>query len=217
VISGIISIIKALPFEIHWEHAKGHQDAVVSEDKITRMKKLNILADTNATIGLGGAIPQRAFFFITPSIVELRVNSTAITSHFATNLRQLPIDVGDVQLRQLRCSSCRHAEAHLLRKKLSPSSTSSGSQQQDTSNARLTQPSPLCAHHARTPPLTRPKRTCTSVQNDFPWSATFSISCRSSMSKNTLLRPFKIHCLLLSRMKFSDDCPLFQTITATRS
>jgi hypothetical protein len=88
VICGIISIVKGLPFEIHWEHVKGHQDAVVSEDQLARMEKLNMLAGDNAGVGLQAAIPQRAFFFIAPSIVELRVNSTTITSHFATNLRQ---------------------------------------------------------------------------------------------------------------------------------
>jgi hypothetical protein len=88
VISGLTSIIRSFGFKIHWEHVKGHQDAVVPVDQLTRMEQLNILADALATEGLDIAEPQRTCYFITPSIVELRVNHTTITSHYATHLRQ---------------------------------------------------------------------------------------------------------------------------------
>jgi hypothetical protein len=46
VIIGITSIVQALmPFELHWEHMKGHQDDVVPAEQLTRMEQLNILAD----------------------------------------------------------------------------------------------------------------------------------------------------------------------------
>jgi hypothetical protein len=81
-------IITSFHFPIHWEHMKGHQDAVVPRDQLTRMEQLNIVADALATEGLDIAEPQRKCHFITPSEAELQVNSTTVTSHCATHLRQ---------------------------------------------------------------------------------------------------------------------------------
>jgi hypothetical protein len=88
LIIGLMTIIKALPLTIHWEHVKGHQDAVVPLNILTRMEQLNIRADKLATIGLEISDERRICFFIPESIVELRVNSTTITSHYATHLRK---------------------------------------------------------------------------------------------------------------------------------
>jgi hypothetical protein len=74
VISGLTSIIASLHLPIHWEHVKGHQDAVVPRNQLTRMEQLNILADALATEGLDMAEPQRKCHFVTPSEVELQVN-----------------------------------------------------------------------------------------------------------------------------------------------
>jgi hypothetical protein len=52
------------------------------------MEQLNIRADELATIGLEISVERRICFFIPESIVELRVNSTTITSHYATHLRK---------------------------------------------------------------------------------------------------------------------------------
>jgi hypothetical protein len=81
-------IIQSLPFNIHWEHVKGHQDDVVPADQLTRMEQLKLLADELATNGLAISTEERLCPFITPSIIELRVNDTTITSHYATHLRQ---------------------------------------------------------------------------------------------------------------------------------
>jgi hypothetical protein len=88
VIVGLTTIIQSLPFTIHWEHVKGHQDEVVPVDQLTRMEQLNILADELATHGLAISTEERLCPFIIPSIVELRVNYTTITSHYATHLQQ---------------------------------------------------------------------------------------------------------------------------------
>jgi hypothetical protein len=86
LIIGLMTIIQALPMTIHWEHVKGLQDTVVPLSKLTRMEKLNIRVDELATIGLEISDERRICFFIPESIVELRVNSTTITSHYATHL-----------------------------------------------------------------------------------------------------------------------------------
>jgi hypothetical protein len=86
VIAAITEIVTALPCALHWEHVTGHQDKVIPQDQLTRMEKLNIHADAQATLGLDISLPQRTSYFITPSIPELRVNSTTITSHYATQL-----------------------------------------------------------------------------------------------------------------------------------
>jgi hypothetical protein len=89
VIVGLITIIQSLPFNIHWEHVKSHQDDVVPADQLTCMEQLNILADELATNGLAiSTEEERLCPLITPSIVELRVNDTTITSPYATHLRQ---------------------------------------------------------------------------------------------------------------------------------
>jgi hypothetical protein len=88
VIAAITEIVTALPCVLHWEHVTGHQDEVIPRDQLTRMEKLNIHADAQATLGLDISTPQRTSYFITPSIVELCVNSTTITSHYATQMRQ---------------------------------------------------------------------------------------------------------------------------------
>jgi hypothetical protein len=88
IISGIMAIVLSLHFTIHWEHVKGHQDDVLPYDQLTRMERLNILADAQVSLGLEYAVATRTVDFITPSIVELRVNNTTITSHYATHLRE---------------------------------------------------------------------------------------------------------------------------------
>jgi hypothetical protein len=88
VISGISSIVGSLPFKLHWEHVKGHQDEVLPLDQLAHMEKLNILANSQASIRIEYAVAACTVDFITPSIVELRVNATTITSHYATHLRQ---------------------------------------------------------------------------------------------------------------------------------
>jgi hypothetical protein len=88
VIAAITKIVTALPCALHWKHVTGHQDEVIPQDQLTRMDKLNIHADAQVTLGLGISSPQRTSYFITPSIAELRVNSTTITSHYAMQLRQ---------------------------------------------------------------------------------------------------------------------------------
>jgi hypothetical protein len=52
------------------------------------MEQLNIRADELATIGLAISAERRICFFIPESIVELRVNSTTMTSHYAMHLRK---------------------------------------------------------------------------------------------------------------------------------
>jgi hypothetical protein len=88
VISGMISIVGSLPFKIHWEHVKGHQDDVLPLDQFTRMEQLNILADAQASLGLEYAVAARMVDFITLSIIELQVNVPMITSHYTTHLRE---------------------------------------------------------------------------------------------------------------------------------
>jgi hypothetical protein len=85
---GLTTIIRALPMTIHWEHVKGRQDSVVPLNKLTRVEKLNIRADELATIGLEISDTCRICFFIPESIVEIRVNSTTITSHYTMHLRK---------------------------------------------------------------------------------------------------------------------------------
>jgi hypothetical protein len=84
VISGLTSVIKSFHFQIHWERVKGHQDAVVPHNQLTRMERLKVIA----TDGLDIAEPQRTRHFITPSKAELQVNSTTVTSHCATHLQR---------------------------------------------------------------------------------------------------------------------------------
>ena len=88
VIAGIISIVRDLPFHIEWEHVLGHQDEVKSPDQLTRMEQLNVLADALASIALECVSDHRLCLFIPASAVELRVQQTTITSHYATHLRQ---------------------------------------------------------------------------------------------------------------------------------
>jgi hypothetical protein len=88
VIAGLTTIIPSLTFDIHWEHVTGHQDDIFPKDQLTRMEQLNILADELATMGLDISTGERVCPFITPSMVELRVNQTTITSHYATHLHQ---------------------------------------------------------------------------------------------------------------------------------
>jgi hypothetical protein len=86
VIAGLTNILLFLPFEIHWEHVTGHQDDKIPKDQLTRMEQLSILADEIATMGLDISTGGRVCPFITPSMVELRVNQTTITSHYATQI-----------------------------------------------------------------------------------------------------------------------------------
>jgi hypothetical protein len=88
VIISITSIVQSLPLPIQWEHVKGHQDAVVPKDELTCMEQLNILADALATQELTRATARRLSPCLPESIVELQVQSTTITSHYATYLRK---------------------------------------------------------------------------------------------------------------------------------
>jgi hypothetical protein len=88
VIISITSIVQSLPLPIQWEHVKGHQDLVVPKEELTRMQQLNILADALATQGLTRATACRLSPCLPESIVELCVQSTTITSHYATHLRK---------------------------------------------------------------------------------------------------------------------------------
>jgi hypothetical protein len=59
VIISITNIVTSLPFALHWEHVKGHQDDTVRTELLTRMEQLNIHADALATISFEISPPMR--------------------------------------------------------------------------------------------------------------------------------------------------------------
>ena len=88
VIISITNIVTSLTFPLHWEHVKGHQDDTVPTALLTRMAQLNVHADELATISFEISTPMRMGPPLLDGIVDLRVNSITISSHYATHLRK---------------------------------------------------------------------------------------------------------------------------------
>jgi hypothetical protein len=91
VIISVTNIVTSLPFALHWEHVKGHQDDTVPTELLTRMEQLNIHADALAAISFEISTPMRIGPPLLDSIVDLQVNSTTIASHCATHICEKPL------------------------------------------------------------------------------------------------------------------------------
>jgi hypothetical protein len=89
VVHEILEITNRLPLPLTWEHVKGHQGKHRKWYELTWMETLNVRADYHATQGLATeGNPSTLVTLIPSSKLGIRIATTDITSHYATDLRK---------------------------------------------------------------------------------------------------------------------------------